>query len=237
MKALRAVAWAVAVALALSSWLAYIGFYDRLGQARGKIYRVTHGGAATAGVAELQGQLQTLELENQRLRKMLQLPRQGWKLSVTANCLYRDGSGPDSDLWLDRGQVDGVSLRTVALHSSGLVGRVVEVEARRSRLRPVLSRQSRVPVVLGGSGLQGVAQGRGWVLEVSQVRSRPEVEAGAWVTTSGLGQVYPGSVLVGQIIRPLPSSEPMFARYEVEPSVFLDQVLEVLLVEVQEKSP
>lgn len=228
---------AVAVALTLYSWLGSLGFYDRVGQGRGGVYRVTHGKGKAPGLADLQGQLQTLELENQRLRKMLQLPRQGWKLSVTANCLYRDGSGPDSDLWLDRGQVDGVSLRTVALHSSGLVGRVIEVKPRRCRLRPLLSRQSRVPVLLGSSGLQGVAQGRGWVVEVGQVRSRPEVEAGAWVTTSGLGQVYPGSVLVGQVIRPLPSSEPMFARYEVEPSVLLDQVLEVLLVEIEQKQP
>lgn len=182
---------------------------------------------------ELQAQLQVAQSENERLRALLKLPQQGWRLSMSARCLYRDGEQPQSDLWVDRGQRDGVSTNTVALHSNGLVGRVVEVREQRSRIRPTLHPQSRVPVLLGTTGLQGVAHGRAWSLEVEQVRARPQVPEGALVTTSGLGQVYPGAVLVGRVRRSLPSSDPLFARYEVEPSVFLDQVLEVLLVEVQ----
>lgn len=220
--------------LCLGLLLDRTGFYRSLTRARGLVYRSTHSQGARPTVAELQAQVQALEGENERLRGLLKLPRRGWKLSLTAHCLYRNGTSPESDLWLDRGQVDGVSLRTVALHSAGLVGRVVEVEPDRCRLRPVLASQTRVPVLVGDTGLQGIARGKGWTLEVTQVRARPEAVVGSWVTTSGLGQVYPGSVLVGQVLRSLPSSEPMFARYEVEPAVLVDQVLEVLLVEMVE---
>lgn len=215
---------ALALAVVAYAWLQGGRWYDQVASFRSGIYSLSHG---KTGADDMPAQIQSLQAENERLRALLKLPRQGWKLSLTASTLYRS----ELDLWMNRGSSDGVSLRTVALHSGGLVGRVVEVQPHQCRVRPALHPDSRVPVLLGG--LQGVAHGRGWVLEVEEVRSRPPVEAGALVTTSGLGQIYPASVLVGRVRRSLPSSEPMFARYEVEPSVFLDQVLEVLLVEVQ----
>jgi len=230
MKTLRLLGLALGLALVARAWLQAAGWYDRVSGWRGAFYRGLRSGPAQP--ADLEAQILALQAENDRLRQLLKLPRQGWKLSLTALCLYRDGQRPESDLWLNRGQADGVSLKTVALHSGGLVGRVVEVGPHLCRLRSVQHPQSRVPVVLGQAGLQGVARGRGWTLDVEQVRSRPSIADGAWVTTSGLGTVFPGSILVGRVRRSLPSSEPMFARYEVEPSVMLDQVLEVLLVEV-----
>jgi len=215
---------ALSLAVVAYAWLQGGRWYEQVARLRAGVYQASHG---KPRLDDLQAQVQTLQSENERLRALLSLPRQGWKLSLTASTLYRD----QLDLWMNRGSADGVSLRTVALHSGGLVGRVVEVQPHQCRVRPALHPESRVPVLLGE--LQGVAHGQGWVLEVEEVRSRPPIETGTLVTTSGLGQVFPASVLVGRVRRSLPSSEPMFARYEVEPSVFLDQVLEVLLVEVQ----
>lgn len=215
---------ALSLAVVAYAWLQGGRWYQQVARLRGGVYRASHG---STRLDDLQAQVQTLQTENERLRALLKLPRQGWKLSLTASTLYRS----QLDLWMNRGSADGVTLRTVALHSGGLVGRVVEVQPHQCRVRPVLHPESRVPVILGD--LQGVAHGQGWVIEVTEVRSRPPIEPATLVTTSGLGQVFPASVLVGRVRRSLPSSEPMFARYEVEPSVFLDQVLEVLLVEVQ----
>jgi rod shape-determining protein MreC len=223
----------LAVAVLLYVGLGAAGWHDRLRSARGAVYRITRTGAGAApSAAEMQGQLAALQAENQRLRRLLDLPRKGWKLSLTANCLHRDGEQAYGDLWLDRGRRDGVGLRTVALHGSGLVGRVVEVRPETCRLRPILHPSARVPVALGEAAFQGVAHGAAWSLHVEQVRPRPPLPAGALVITSGLGQVYPAGVLVGTVRKSLASSDPLFARYEVEPSVLLDQVLEVLLVEV-----
>lgn len=212
------------LAVVAYAWLQGGRWYDQVALFRAGVYGLSHG---KPQLDDLQAQVQSLQAENERLRALLKLPRQGWKLSLTASTLYRS----QLDLWMNRGSADGVSLRTVALHSGGLVGRVVEVQPHLCRVRPALHPDSRVPVLLGP--LQGVAHGQGWLLEVDEVRSRPPIEAGTLVTTSGLGEIFPASVLVGRVRRTLPSSEPMFARYEVEPSVFLDQVLEVLLVEVQ----
>lgn len=221
------------VAVLLYIGLGAAGWHDRLRSVRGAVYRATHREGSTApNLAEMEGQLAAVQAENQRLRRMLDLPRKGWKLSLTAHCLHRDSDQPYGELWLDRGRRDGVSLRTVALHGSGLVGRVVEVRPETCRLRPVLHPDARVPVALGQAAFQGVAQGAAWSLHVEQVRPRPPVPVGALVITSGLGQIYPAGVLVGTVRKPLASSDPLFARYEVEPSVLLDQVLEVLLVEV-----
>ena len=232
MKAWQRLVLVLALAWVARAWLQGGFYYDRVAQLRGKVYQALRPGQNSPSLGDLEAQVATLQSENDRLRQLLQLPRQGWRLSLTARCLYRSGDSPNADLWLNRGRRDGVTLKTVALHSGGLVGRVVEVRPLECRVRPALHPDSRVPVLLGDSGLQGVAHGHGWLMEVEQVRSRPAVAEGVWVTTSGLGLVYPGSVLVGRVRRSLPSSEPMFARYEVEPSVFLDQVLEVLLVEV-----
>lgn len=222
----------VLLALALYLGLAMLGWHGWVRQTRAPVYRATRSGSQGPTIAALQAQVDTLSSENQRLRQLLQLPWQGWKFSVTAHCMQRNSERPYGDLWLDRGRVDGVSLRTVALHGSGLVGRVVEVREHQCRLRPVLHPDARVPVFLGDKQVQGLAHGQDWSLVVEQARPRPVVGEGALVATSGLGEVYPGGVLVGVVRRSLQSPDPLFARYEVEPSVILDQVLEVLLVEV-----
>lgn len=215
---------AITLALSIYAWLQSGYWYTQVTKVRAAIYKASH---SQVTLDDLQAQIQSLQSENERLRSLLKLPRQGWKLSLTAATLYRS----DLDLWMNRGSADGVSLRCVALHSGGLVGRVVEVQPHQCRVRPSLHADSQVPVLLGN--LQGIAHGRRWQLEVDEVRSRPPVETGTIVTTSGLGQIYPASILVGRVCRKLSSNEPMFARYEVEPSVFLDEVLEVLLVERQ----
>lgn len=210
------------------------GWHDRLRWSRGGAFRWSHAVGNTGSAADaatMAAQIDQLSAENARLRQLLKLPRSGWKMSQTASCLSRDGDRFYADLWLDRGSEEGVTTNTVGLHGSGLVGRVVEVSAHQCRLRSCLHPASRVPVALGRDGLQGVAHGDGWSLQVEGVRPRPQVPDGALVTTSGLGTVYPPGVLVGLVRRTLPAPEPLFANYEVEPSVLLDQVLEVLLVE------
>jgi rod shape-determining protein MreC len=194
------------------------------------IWKLSRAQQSSGEVASLQAQVENLNVENERLRGLLSLPRQGWKKAVTARCVRRTHQQPWSDLWLDRGSLDGLNTRCVGLHSAGLVGRLVEVGKRQSRLRPITHPQARVPVQV--KGLQAVTAGQGWRLLLEEVRARPLLEAGSLVTTSGLGEVYPGSILVGRLRRVLPNRDPMWARYEVEPSVSPDEVLEVLLVEM-----
>ena len=217
---MKRVAWVLA--------LAWICWWLQLGQ--GWLWRQARPPSSGPSIASLQAQVESLSQENERLRKLLDLPRQGWKLAVTARCLRRSSLQPWSDLWLDRGSADGLNTRCVALHSGGLVGRVVEVREHQCRVRPVTHPRARVPVQV--AGLQGVVHGQGWQLVLEEIRARPALPAEALVTTSGLGEVYPGSILVGRVQRALPGRDPMLGRYELEPSVGLDEVLEVLLVEV-----
>lgn len=209
-----------------------LGWHELVRTLRGPLYRATRSAGQVSSGSSMQAQVDALAAENEQLRRLLQLPRTGWKLSLTAHCLERNTERPFGDLWFDRGARDGVNTRVVALHGSGLVGRVVEVRASQCRVRPVLHPEARVPVLLGKTRLQGVLHGQGWQLVAEQVRPRPLARPGELVVTSGLGQIYPAGVLVGVLRRPLASDDPLFARYEVEPSVLLDEVLQVLLVEV-----
>lgn len=105
---------------------------------------------------------------------------------------------------VDAGASDGVRRGMAVVDGTGLLGRIVEVGKRSSRILLLTDVQSGVPVYVESSGLEGILKGRtggrpyiDFAASNAPVKFQPNDE----VVTSGAGGALPRGILVGRIIR------------------------------------
>lgn len=175
--------------------------------------------------------LSGLERENRRLRKLLKLQRERFPQGMAARVAARDPQAWYSEVILDRGREQGVGEDAVALTPEGLVGRVIQTGAGGSRLRLILDPRSAVPVVLARSGALGILYGEGgYTCVMKYLDPGAEVAAGDLVLTSGMGEIYPGGIPVGRVVRSYGRAEALFQSVQVRPLADFGTLRTVLLV-------
>ena len=118
---------------------------------------------------------------------------------VTAR-IVAESDGPFAETLLaNAGRIHGVEDGFVAVNEAGLVGRVIQLGERSSRILMVTDFNSRVPVMGEASGVRAIMYGgrEGFGL----LADRPETDVflpGERVLTSGEGGVFPRGIVVGQ---------------------------------------
>ena len=121
---------------------------------------------------------------------------------VTAR-IVAESDGPFSHTLLaNAGQVHGVEQGFVAVNEGGLVGRVIQLGARSSRILEVTDFNSRVPVLGEQSGVRAIMYGGR--NEHGALEDLPEDDQfiiGERILTSGEGGAYPRGVVAGYAVR------------------------------------
>ncbi|MEL6112850.1 MAG: rod shape-determining protein MreC [Pseudomonadota bacterium] len=90
------------------------------------------------------------------------------------------------------------------VNEAGLVGRIIDVSRRASRVLLLTDIQSRVPVYVDGAELEGILTGRSRqrpTITFTRTVLEDPVREGAAVFTSGAGGVIPRGLPVGQVAR------------------------------------
>lgn len=153
-------------------------------------------------------QAEQAQRENDRLRQLLGYQQRApWPLKI-ARVIGRDPANWSRSLHLNLGRRDGVKLDQPVLTDEGLVGRIAEVSETRSRVVLLGDPNCRVPVYVrvdDRNGDQGVITGSSGVIDTSMADlghlSRSDrLRPGQWVYTSGLSQVFPPGIPVGQLV-------------------------------------
>jgi rod shape-determining protein MreC len=122
--------------------------------------------------------------------------------SVTARAV-REVDGPFAQTRLvNAGAAQGVVEGGIAINEKGLVGRVIDVGQRSSRILLVTDYNSRVPVVGEVSGVRalvfGERDGDGMLTDLPE---RPDFVEGERILTSGEGGLFPMGLPVGRAYR------------------------------------
>ena len=143
---------------------------------------------------------QELERENARLRALNNVrlaPRMGFATGE----VIADAGGPfGRSVLVNVGSADGVEDGAAAVDGAGLVGRVVAVGERVSRILLLTDFDSRVPVKVLPSGRRAVLTGDATAApRLAFLAEAAQVPVGATVVTSGDGGVYPPDLDVGVI--------------------------------------
>lgn len=148
-------------------------------------------------------QVETLALENARLRQLLSLKQTLSTPAQAAEVLY-DATDPYSrKVIINKGSVHAVQIGSPVLDELGVLGQVVRVFPITSEVAMIIDREQTTPVLNTRTGVRSVAYGNpsahGDVLELRFISGNADVLAGDILTTSGVDGVYPTGLQVAKI--------------------------------------
>ncbi|MDJ1407360.1 MAG: rod shape-determining protein MreC [Candidatus Midichloria sp.] len=145
--------------------------------------------------------IEILERENLELKKLNKYVASLKFQYVTTNIV---SAGTDSfglQIMLNAGAEDGVSEGQAVVNSEGIVGRVIKVSQKTSKLLPWSNVSFKVPVLLLKSGIHCIASGSTEDSYMSLLYLPENVEPieGEMAVTSGEGGILPFGIKVGEI--------------------------------------
>jgi len=175
--------------------------------------------------------LKEVEAENRRLRELLGLPDRAGRPGVVARVIGRDIQNWNQSVLIDRGGADGVAREAAVISAGGLVGKVIEVAPRLSRVLLIIDPASGVGGVVQSSRSTGIVEGTaagGCVMKY--LPRRIEISPGDTVVTSGLGGVYPPGILIGTIVAAREEKDGTYQNAELEPAARFDRLEWVMVL-------
>ena len=143
--------------------------------------------------------------ENDQLRSLLNWQKNApWKLKL-ANVVMRDPANWWRTIQIDLGSRDGVRENLPVLTSSGLIGRVSSVSLTRSQVVLIGDPNCRVSATVeNGARDIGVVVASGPVdpsfVQLTYLANSANLKPGQSVVTSGMGDVFPKGIPIGQVV-------------------------------------
>jgi rod shape-determining protein MreC len=161
-----------------------------------------------------------LATENAQLHSLLKLVPGPAVSYVTARVIANSGGAYVRNLMVDAGSDSGVARGQAAITGAGLVGRVVEVGTRASRILLVTDLNSRVPVIVERSRQRAILSGDNSECPLLlYIDPASAVKIGDRIITSGEGGVFPPDLPVGVVATVdggAPRAEPYVESSQVE---------------------
>ena len=171
-----------------------------------------------------------LELENQRLRELLDMSRRVEVKSIAADILYNAPDPFARKVILDRGAQQGVEAGLAVVDAKGVVGQVTRVHPVQSEVTLLTDRNQSIPVSVLRNGVRGVLFGSGQGgLEMRFVLADADVREGDQLVTSGLDGVFVPGLPVAKVVGVDRASD-AFARIECEPLAAIETSVQVLVI-------
>lgn len=141
-----------------------------------------------------------LQAENQSLKDLLNVLPEPEQSYITSKVIGDSGSSFVRTLLIQAGRADGVQKGQTVLGDKGMIGRVIEVGQKASRILLLTDINSRIPVIIEGSNQKAILAGANDDLPTLE-HLPPDVlvQAGARVITSGHGGSFPQGLPIGQV--------------------------------------
>ncbi|QPF76094.1 rod shape-determining protein MreC [Roseateles sp. DAIF2] len=182
--------------------------------------------------AERLSRAEQLQLENQRLRALLELRPALQVPSIAAEVLYEAADPYSRRVVIDRGSHQGVRAGAPVINDAGVLGQVTRVYMFSSEVTLLSDKDAAIPVLNTRSQQRGAAFGgaEGGTMELRFMAANADVKQGDLLTTSGLDGVYPPGLPVAKISVVERRGDSSFARVTLQPVAQLDNVRHVLVL-------
>ena len=132
---------------------------------------------------------------------------------------------------INRGEHSGIRTGLPVVTSQGVIGRICEVGFQDAKVCLLTDRNSAIPIIIQRTRSRGIAMGAGGERLAIRYLSRLEdVEVGDLIISSGLGQVFPKGIQVGEVEEVRRKSYGLFQEVWAKPSANLSQLEEVLVI-------
>ncbi|HWI84662.1 rod shape-determining protein MreC [Ramlibacter sp.] len=179
-------------------------------------------------------QVEQLEAENQRLRKLLELRGRVATRATAAEVLYDAADPYTRKVIIDRGLAQGIEAGSPVVDEYGVLGQVTRVHPLVSEVTLVIDREQAMPVLNARTGARSVAygdpSGKGGALELRFMAGNADVQVGDLLTTSGVDGVYPPGLPVAKVLHVERRAESGFARIECAPQAMVTGARHVMVL-------
>lgn len=183
---------------------------------------------------ELNTQLQLLEeyrTENSRLRALLSFKQELKRKSVSARIISKDILIDQKSVLIDKGTEDGLERLQAVLSPQGVVGYVISVEKKSSRVLLLTDRSASVDTIVQRTRARGITSGRSQKnCTMKYIVRKEDVAEGDVVVTSGRQGFFPKGFIVGHILSVEESPTGVSYNAVIQPAAPIDRLEEVLVI-------
>ncbi|MBH9578404.1 rod shape-determining protein MreC [Inhella proteolytica] len=211
---------------------------DRLRGARAAMQAEQAARNLLAQQALVLARTQTLERENEALRRQLGLQGSLPVSSRAADVLFQSGDLYSRRLVIDRGRADGVQPGAAVIDERGVLGQLTRVHLQSAEVMLLTDRDASIPVLNARTQALMVAYGgeRHAGLELRFVAANADIKTGDALVTSGLDGVYPPGLPVAQVSLVERRGQTSFARVLAQPLARADGARQVLVLAPQARA-
>ncbi|MGO9534954.1 MAG: rod shape-determining protein MreC [Syntrophobacteraceae bacterium] len=170
-------------------------------------------------------------VENQRLRRLLDFKTMIRAETVPAQVIMHDLTGWFQTLMIDKGFRDGVAPDMPVVNDEGVIGRILDVSDRHSRVLLITDQGSSVDAIDQRNRVRGILSGKdanGCILKY--IRGNLDIKEGDLVITSGKDGIYPKGLRLGFVQAAYKDPVDLFQKIDVKPLVRMSALEEVLII-------
>ncbi|KKQ80507.1 MAG: Cell shape-determining protein MreC [Parcubacteria group bacterium GW2011_GWC2_38_7] len=175
--------------------------------------------------------------ENDFLREQLKFSQTMNYEFIIANVIGKNVAGVQNSLLLDLGQQDGLKVGQPVLGEQGVViGKISKVERNRSFMTLVNDDLSRLAAKIQGvTKTMGVVEGEfGLGIKMRLIPQNETISEGDVVVTSGLEELVPANLIVGQIEKIIKSPEQLFQEASIKSPIDFNKISMVNIIKTND---
>jgi rod shape-determining protein MreC len=181
--------------------------------------------------------LRQSEGDLKRLRSLLAYAEQFDMQTSMAQTIMLDTAGRFKSIIIDQGSKEGVQVNDVIANANGLVGRVVLTTSDLAKVQLVTDANSSIGSLVERTRRQGMVRGSGGsAVQLFDIPSLADVQAGDRVMTAGIDGIYPRGIPIGTVVRADPGQS-LFKTVTVKPAVDLGTIEEVIVIHTRKIPP
>lgn len=191
-------------------------------------------------VAQLEKELyrlEELEKQNERLKDLAMFVDDNREIVVTgANVVAKNPGSWFNNITIDKGTKHGVAVNMAVVTNQGLVGRVIEVADNWSKVRTIVDGKSAVSGIIQRNRDNGLLKGSNTLgsedgmCEMIYLPEDSNVAPGDKVLTSGLGEIFPKGIYIGEVVEVFKDKRALYKTAIVKPGVDFQRLEEVLVI-------
>ena len=180
---------------------------------------------------------ETLKEENDRLKEVLNYKESKSDYNyIGCEIIGYSGESFLKGYIINRGENDGLQKDMVVISNKGLVGKITSTGSNWAIVESILSENIAVSVMVNSSRenigiLRGYLSGSNKAItEISNIPMDSNIKEGDTIVTSGLGEVYPKEIRIGEVIKIETDEIKVTKTAIVKPYVDFDKLEDLFIV-------
>jgi rod shape-determining protein MreC len=179
-------------------------------------------------IHRLEQELQRVRLQNAELRKHMPIdsviPSTMPYELLKAHIIGRDPTNINGYLYIDKGSAHGVKIDQPVLTTNGLVGKIHYVGDRYSIVETVEHEGFAISALDFNTGIHGIVRKNTHLL-FDFIRADDSVMIHDSIYTSGMSEIFPEGILIGEIAHIAEPNDPFFKPVYLTPAVKVNRLI------------